>query len=179
MEEKCLALIEAVLFLESEPLNIASISRITELQKEIVIDALDILKQRYSGPGIGIELNMFQEGYLLSPKQELWDKLRGRYGKKNDNKLSRAAMETLSIIAYSQPITKNEIQNIRGVVADSMIKILQDRKLIKIVGKKDIPGKPVQYGTSKEFLKYFKISSIAELPKLDELSKDKFEKHER
>jgi segregation and condensation protein B len=83
-------------------------------------------------------------------------------------------METLSIIAYSQPVTRGEIENIRGVAADNMIKMLSERMLIKAVGKKDVPGRPVQYGTTREFLKVFGLSSIADLPKLDEVQADRF-----
>jgi segregation and condensation protein B len=84
-------------------------------------------------------------------------------------------METLSIIAYQQPVTKAEIEAIRGVSADNMVRLLLDRNLIKEVGKKDIPGKPVQYGTTKEFLKFFRLQSIADLPKLDETENERFE----
>ena len=84
-------------------------------------------------------------------------------------------METLSIIAYSQPITRSEIEQIRGVSADNMIRLLLDRELIKEVGKKDVPGKPVQYGTTKEFLKFFRLNTIADLPKLDETESERFE----
>ena len=98
-----------------------------------------------------------------------------RYGKRNENRLSRAALETLAIIAYSQPVTRGEIENLRGVSADGMIKLLATRNLIREVGKKDAPGKPVQFGTTKEFLKLFKLNSIADLPKLDETEHDRFE----
>jgi segregation and condensation protein B len=84
-------------------------------------------------------------------------------------------METLSIIAYSQFITRTEIEAIRGVSADNMIHLLMERELIREVGKKDVPGKPVQYGTTKEFLKLFRLGSIADLPKLSEREKDRFE----
>ena len=84
-------------------------------------------------------------------------------------------METLSIIAYSQPITRSEIEAIRGVSADNMIRLLAERNLIKEVGKKDIPGKPVQFGTTREFLKLFRLNSISDLPKLDETESDRFE----
>ena len=84
-------------------------------------------------------------------------------------------METLSIIAYSQPITRGEIEAIRGVSADNMIRLLAERNLIKEVGKKDIPGKPSQYGTTKDFLKFFRLNSIADLPKLDETESERFE----
>jgi segregation and condensation protein B len=84
-------------------------------------------------------------------------------------------METLSIIAYSQPITRAEIEAIRGVSADNMIRLLAERNLIKEVGKKDAPGKPVQFGTTKEFLKFFRLNSISDLPKLEETESERFE----
>jgi segregation and condensation protein B len=113
-------------------------------------------------------------GIQFTPKEELRDFLKSRYGKRNENRLSRAALETLSIIAYSQPVTRGEIENIRGVSSANMVRRLQDRGLVKPVGKKDVPGKPLQYGTTREFLKSFRLRSISELPKLDELNQDRF-----
>ncbi|MBN1647538.1 MAG: SMC-Scp complex subunit ScpB [Spirochaetales bacterium] len=168
------AIIEAVLFLDTEPLDIKAISLITGLAAEDVTSGIEMLKNKYAAEGSGLEILQQGEGYILSPKEQLWDLLKDRYGKRNENRLSRAAIETLSIIAYSQPITKAEIENIRGVSADGMMRVLTERKLVRAVGKKDIPGKPVQFGTTREFLKYFKIASIAELPKLDELNREKF-----
>jgi segregation and condensation protein B len=101
--------------------------------------------------------------------------LRERYGRRYESRLSRAAMETLSIIAYSQPITRQEIESIRGVSADAMIKLLAARDMIREVGRKEAPGRPVQYGTTKEFLKLFRLASIADLPKMDELDQERFE----
>ena len=169
------SLLEAILFLESDPMNINSLSKASDLPVEVVTEALKSLEAGYRSDDRGIELIELAGGYLLCPKESLWDYLKGRYGKKNDNRLSKAALETLSIIAYSQPITKGEIENIRGVSADAMLKVLQDRTLIRVVGKKDAPGKPVQYGTTKEFLKLFRLGSIAELPKLDERNQERFE----
>ena len=173
--EKETALIEAILFLESDPIDAKTISRTADIPKDVVEQVIEQLREHYKESFHGLELINIGGGYLLSPKEDLWEYLKKRYGKKNDNKLSRAAMETLSIIAYSQPITRNEIENIRGVNADGMMKILLQRKLIKEVGKKDVPGKPVQYGTTKEFLSVFRINSIADLPKLDQLDHDRFE----
>jgi segregation and condensation protein B len=101
--------------------------------------------------------------------------LKERYGKKNEGKISRAAMETLAIVAYMQPVTRPEIEKIRGVSADNMIRLLLEKNLVREAGKKDIPGRPVMYGTTKEFLKNFGLSSIAELPKLGESDMEKFE----
>lgn len=173
--EKETALIEAILFLESEPQDENSLARISEMSKDVVDEVLERLKARYAAEDSGIELSRISGGWVLSPKKEMWGFLKERYGKKNEGRLSRAAMETLSIIAYSQPITRAEIEAIRGVSADNMIRILTERNLIKEVGKKDIPGKPVQFGTTKEFLKFFRLNSIADLPRLDETESERFE----
>jgi segregation and condensation protein B len=84
-------------------------------------------------------------------------------------------METLSIVAYSQPVTRAEVEAIRGTQTDNMIRLLLEKNLVKEMGKKDIPGKPVQYGTTREFLKIFNLGSIADLPKLDESEAERFE----
>ena len=172
--EREAALVETVLFLESEPIDEAAISRITGLARDVVEAALDLLIEESSAPAKGIEPVKSGGGWMLAPKAELWDSLKERYGKKNENRLSRAALETLSIVAYSQPITRAEIEAIRGVSADGMIRFLLERDLVKEVGKKEAPGRPVQYGTTKEFLKYFRLGSIADLPKLDELERGRF-----
>ena len=173
--EKEQSIVEAILFLETEPLDLASIARIAGLSKEVVEKALEYLTERYSAGAHGIEIVQVGGGYLVSPKRELWEFLKERYGKRNDTKLSKAALETLSIIAYSQPITRAEIESLRGVAADTMIRLLLDRELIKETGKKDAPGRPIQYGTTKEFLKFFRLNSIADLPKLDDIDKERFE----
>ena len=173
--EKESALIEAILFLESEPVTEKSLSAISELSEEVVRKSLEVLKEKYKSDASGIELEMITGGWALIPKKEIWNVLKERYGNKNEGKLSRSAMETLSIIAYSQPVTRAEIESIRGVSADNMIRLLMERNLIKEVDKKDIPGKPSLYGTTKEFLKFFRWNSIADLPKLDEAEEERFE----
>jgi segregation and condensation protein B len=174
--EKETALIEAVLYLESDPIDEAAISRISGLAKEIVKEALENLSLRYTREDSGLEISRIGGGIMISPKKEYWENLKDRYGKKNESRISRAAMETLSIIAYSQPITRVEIEGIRGVSsADNMIRLLLEKELIKEVGKKDVPGKPTQYGTTKEFLKLFRLNTIADLPKLNESEIDRFE----
>ena len=173
--EKEMALVEAILYLENEPIDEASIVRIAGLSKDVVEKVLELLSERYSSEAHGIEIIQISGGWILNPKKELWESLKDKYGKKNESKLSRAAMETLSIIAYSQPVTRGEIESIRGVSADNMIRLLLERNLIKEVGRKDVPGKPVQFGTTKEFLKFFHLNSIADLPKLDEDEEQRFE----
>ena len=169
------ALIEAVLYMESDPIDVATLARITGLATNAVDICVNDLCQRYMQEDSGVEIVRLGGGFMLAPKKEYWEALKERYGKKSEAKLSRAAMETLAIVAYSQPITRSEIEAIRGVSADTMIRLLLERGLIKEAGKKDIPGHPVQYGTTKEFLHLFRINSIADLPKLDESEAERFE----
>lgn len=173
--QKETALIEAIFYLESEPLDFQALSKISNLGIEVVEAAIENLQEKYQSEESGIDLVQISGGWIISPKEELWEFLKDRYGKKNDNRLSKAAMETLSIIAYKQPITRAEIEAIRGVSVDNMIRLLHERLLIKEVSKKDVPGKPSQYGTTKEFLKFFRMNSIADLPKLDETESERFE----
>ena len=173
--EKETALVETILFLESEPVSEKAISNAAELSEEVVRMCLENLKEKYCAENSGIEIGMITGGWCLMPKKEFWNVLRERYGEKNKGRLSRSAMETLSIIAYSQPVTRAEIEAIRGVSADTMIRLLVEKDLIKEVGKKDVPGKPVQFGTTKEFLKVFGLNSIADLPKMDETEQERFE----
>ncbi|MBP3710329.1 MAG: SMC-Scp complex subunit ScpB [Treponema sp.] len=173
--EKETALVETILFLESEPISEKSLAHVSELSVEVVRKCIENIKEMTGAHSSGIELQMITGGWALVPKKEMWNVLRERYGSKSAGRLSRSAMETLSIIAYSQPITRAEIEAIRGVSADNMIRLLSERNLIKEVGKKDVPGKPTLFGTTKEFLKFFRLNSIAELPKLDEEEEERFE----
>jgi segregation and condensation protein B len=174
--EKETALIEAILYMESDPLDEAVLSRISGLSRDTVGKSLENLAERCKAADSGLELVRIGGGVLISPKKEYGDNLKERYGKKNESRLSRAAMETLAIIAYSQPVTRTEVESIRGVAnADAVFHILKERKLIEEIGKKDVPGKPVQYGTTKDFLKFFRLNSIADLPKLEESEAERFE----
>ncbi len=169
------ALLEAVLFLESEPLTVKALSIKAQLSEEVVEKCIENLKEKYSGENCGIEITMITGGWCLVPKQEFWEVLKEQYGSKREGRLSRSAMETLAIIAYQQPITRAEVQNIRGTNVDNMIRTLIERNLIKEVGKKEAPGHPTLYGTTKEFLKLFRLNSISELPRLDEDEEARFE----
>ncbi len=174
-DENRAAFLESVLFLESEPQSSENLAKITQFSLDEVNAALDFLKQKYSEKNSGIELSQIIGGWILTPKKDYFMLVRERYGKRNEGRLSKAAIETLTIIAYSQPITRAEIQNLRHVNVDNMMRVLLDRKFIKEVGKKDIPGKPTMYGTTKEFLEFFHLQSIADLPRLDEKESEVFE----
>ncbi len=169
------ALCEAVLFLESEPVTVKGLSNKAQLAEDVVEKCIENLKEKYSSEDSGIELAMITGGWALVPKKEYWAVLKEHYGSKREGRLSRSALETLSIIAYSQPITRAEIEAIRGVGVDNMIRLLLERNLIKEVGKKEAPGRPILFGTTKEFLRLFQLNSISELPKLDEDDQERFE----
>ena len=173
---KEVAIIEAILLMEAESLAETKLCQLSGFAKEVVRDALDALALRYTAEDSGIELSRVGGGVALSPKREYWDDLKDLYGKKNEARISRAAMETLAIIAYRQPITRAEIKAIRGVSPDNMIQLLLERNFIdRAGGKEDVPGKPMQYKTTREFLKHFRLDSIADLPRLDEGDIDRFE----
>lgn len=169
------ALIEAVLLLESDPVEARKLSSITGLSLEAVQEAIEHLRQALEADAHGLEIVEIGGGFAFAPRKDFWEPLRERYGKSAENRLSKAALETLAIVAYSQPITRGEIESIRGVSADGMIKLLLSRNFIREVGKKDAPGKPVQYGTTREFLKAFRLNTISDLPKLDGLERERFE----
>jgi segregation and condensation protein B len=173
-DKKKSAFVEMILFLESEPQSVESLMKATKLSEEEIERSIDFLKEKYTADESGLELTFITGGYALTPRKIYWVAVKDRYGRKNEGKLSRSALETLTIIAYKQPITRAEIESIRGVPPDNMIRMLTERKLVKEVGKKDGPGKPTLFGTTDEFLRFFQLNSIADLPKLDEKEEERF-----
>ncbi|MDR2493874.1 MAG: SMC-Scp complex subunit ScpB [Spirochaetaceae bacterium] len=168
-------LIEAILYLETEPIDAAGLSRTAGLSRADADAALKDIENRYAREESGLEICRVGGGISIAPKKIYWDALRARYGRKDDTRLSRAALETLSIIAYSQPITRSEIEAIRGVQVDAMIRTLLDKGFIQETGRKDAPGKPVQFGTTKAFLQRFRLERIEDLPALDEKEAARFD----
>ncbi len=173
--EKETALLEAVLYMETEPVTVEQLSKICKLDTTIIETVLEKLGIQLHSENRGLELLHLNDGWMLFPKKQYWEQIRDRYAKHKEQKLSKAALETLSIIAYSQPITRAEIEAIRGVSADTMIRFLLEKKLIKEVGRKEVAGRPIQYGTTQDFLDFFGLSSIADLPKLDETEQERFD----
>lgn len=172
---KEIALIEAVLYMETEPATAEQLAKICKFDRAIIETVLDKLSMQLNNENRGLELLHLNDGWMLFPKKQYWEQIRDRYAKHKEHKLSKAALETLSIIAYSQPITRAEIEAIRGVSADTMIRFLLEKKLIKEVGRKEVAGRPIQYGTTQDFLDFFGLSSIADLPKLDETEQERFD----
>ncbi len=163
------ALLEAILYVTDEPLSVDQIARGLEWPKPEVELLLAELVAACQRPESGVEVRAIAGGYKVSTKPEHHDAVR-RFVKtlKRPLKLSLPALETLSVIAYKQPVTLPEIQEIRGVHAAGVIKTLMDRKLITTAGRKQVMGRPILYKTTREFLLQFGLNDLAELPTLKE-----------
>ncbi len=171
-------IIEVVLFIENTPLSISRIHELSGVKEEEIVDALRELGENYKDRNSGLLLLEEEDMYSFQPVPELYPQLRASYGRKVDKRLSRAALETLSIVAYSQPITRSEIDKIRGIQSDSIVRLLRERDYIKVNGRADKPGHPCLYCTTRKFLYEFKLKSISDLPKLSEADRLKFVKEE-
>jgi len=161
--------IEALLFIGGGPLSVERLKGIFEdASKEQIEAQLQALKADYESRGAGVMLAEVANGYQLAtcPEQAPW--VRKFKTVKVTTRLSRPALETLAIIAYKQPVTRPEIEAIRGVNIGGIVRNLMERRLVKIVGKKDVAGRPLLYGTSVEFLQYFGLKDLSSLPTLKE-----------
>jgi segregation and condensation protein B len=164
-------LLEAALFAASRPLALDELRRLDpEATAEEVAAGLDALRLRYDEGGHGIALVALADGYQILTRPELADALAEAQLVDRPRKLSTAAMETLAIIAYRQPVGRAEIEGIRGVAADGVLRLLLERGLIDVVGRGDGLGRPLLYGTTPAFLELLGLASIDALPRLDELS---------
>jgi segregation and condensation protein B len=159
--------VEALLFLAEKPLTPEEVRAATGIDAARVRKAFDELSGHYRDGVCGIVLHEVGGGWQLRSAPEVADDAR-RFLRVKPQRLTRAALETLAIIAYRQPVTRPEIEEIRGVDCGAVVKALLDRKLIKILGKKEEPGRPMLYGTTREFLEFFALKDLASLPTLRE-----------
>ncbi len=166
MDKKLIATLEAVLFAMGEPTEISKISQALSTDEIVIEEALAVLKARYSKEDSGICLLKLDDKYQLCSKTEFADSIRKIIEVKKNAPLSQAAFEVLAIIAYNQPVTKAFVEQIRGVDCSAVISNLCQKSLIEEKGRLDLPGRPLIYGTTPEFLRCFCISSLDELPPL-------------
>lgn len=164
--EEEVAAIEALLFVAKDPLSSEKIAEIMEISVENVLELVEILKERYVDPESGLAVIELENGYKIGTKPSLSRYIEILY-KQPTQSLSHAALEVLSIVAYRQPITRGEIDFIRGVQSDTALATLVEKGLIKEVGRKDSPGRPILYGTTDLFLIHFGIKSLDDLPELE------------
>ncbi|MDE8562445.1 SMC-Scp complex subunit ScpB [Anoxybacillus rupiensis] len=167
------AIIEGLLFAAGDGgLSLKQIAIVLEISEEQAISVLDELKADYSKADRGIQLIELAGVYQLATKKEHAPYLKKLVEAPGSSSLSQAALETLAIIAYRQPITRAEIEEIRGVKSDKPLQTLIAKALVKEIGRAEGTGRPILYGTTKEFLDYFGLKTIEELPPLPELNEE-------
>jgi segregation and condensation protein B len=163
------AVLEALLFVSAEPVPVSRLATaIGTVSKAEIEEALKRLEQDLAQDGRGIQLVKLAGGYRLVTKAEYAPWLKRLDKAKAVQKLSRSALESLAIIAYKQPLVRAEIEEIRGVETSGVLRTLLERKLVRIVGRKEVPGRPIMYGTTKFFLEHFGLQDITQLPPLRE-----------
>ncbi|MCS7135448.1 MAG: SMC-Scp complex subunit ScpB [Candidatus Aenigmarchaeota archaeon] len=170
-KEQVKGVIESLLFMSEKPISIKILTTLLNISEPYLKETISELIEEYKSRKAGILIIKIEDSYQMvtNPDYAEWISI---FQKMNSqSKLSEQALETLAVIAYRQPITKAEIDKIRGVNSEHAVKSLMEKKLIKIVGKKELPGKPFLYGTTKEFLKLFGISSLNELPEIMDFQK--------
>ena len=164
--DKIKSIIEAILFAAGRQVNIKEFIITFELPKEDIENIITSMQEEYKKENRGIEIIKIEDDYQLCTKKELYEYIYPIIDKRTKPNLSNAALETLSIIAYNPKITRAEIESIRGVSADACIYKLLEYGLIQEAGKADLPGKPMTYITTSEFLKMFGYTSLNDLPEL-------------
>ena len=160
-------IIKALLFAWGDPLDIKTISDICEVDIEEIERAIEDLRSEMDSSNDGLKIIRMNSSYQLISRDIYFDYVKELLSEKPKNNLSNASIETLSIIAYKQPVTKMQIEKIRSVKSDGPVNTLLDRGLIEEVGRLDTPGKPILYGTSDIFLRSFGIEDLSELPDIN------------
>src|SRR5687768_4119956 len=162
------ALVEALIFVADEPITTRLLAEVLDEERESVDAAVDELRREYALREGGLQLREIAGGWQISTRTEYHEEVRKFLKTRPNAKLSLAALETLAVIAYKQPVTVPEILEIRGVQSASAIKTLLDKKLIAAKGRKETVGRPMMYGTSKEFLLQFGLKDLSELPSIED-----------
>ncbi len=162
------ALLEALFFAAGEPVTIKKVSEITGLTPGEIKNLFRELRDEYRERNSGLELREVAGGFLMSTRPSFAPYIKKLQGERARQGLSQAAMETLAIIAYKQPITRLEIEAIRGVKVDKVLDRLKELNLIAEAGRKEVLGRPILYATTREFLKHFGLRDLSQLPSLED-----------
>lgn len=172
IEKKQIAAAEAVLFAAAEPIDYLKIANVLGCDGETMLLILDELRKKLDAEDSGICLLQLDTKYQLCSKKEFVEEIRTVLDLKRNAPLSQAAFEVLAIIAYNQPITKPYIEQIRGVDCSGVVNTLCQKELVEEKGRLDVPGRPVLYGTTANFLRCFSLNSLEELPELPSADKE-------
>jgi segregation and condensation protein B len=164
------ALLEALIFVSPIPLNIKKLVEVVgdSFAEKEVKETVEALTLEYDSPERGLYLQEVADGFQFrtKPRYSEWIK---KLKKVAPTRLSRASLETLAIVAYKQPMTKSEIERLRGVEVDGILRSLLEKNLVRILGRKEVPGRPIIYGTTRRFLELFELKDLAALPSLEEI----------
>ena len=171
------SIIESLLFVAGESLKLTEIANILECSIDFTIELTNELRVKYEEEQRGIKIIVTNDEYQFVTKSCNSEYVQKLLKTNIRQSLSQASIETLAIIAYKQPITRVEIEEIRGVKSDRAIYTLSDKKLIKETGRKNVPGRPIIYATTDEFLKHFDFQSLNEMPSLEDLNKEKVQQN--
>ena len=164
------ATFEALLFVSHDPLTMEKLASVIEgVPKATLKIIMQTLQAEYEQLGRGLQVTEVAGGFVMVTRPEQSGAIKQLAKAKPTSKLSRSALETLAIVGYKQPITRSEIEKIRGVETSGVLRTLLDQKLIRIFGRQEIPGRPILYGTSKQFLQRFGLRDLRDLPPLKEL----------
>jgi segregation and condensation protein B len=164
------AIIEALIFASPEPVTVKTLVKLLDGEsKDDIVAAIDELKREYDRPG-GLRIVDVAGGFEIVTRPELHEWVRRLFHERTTQKLSVASLETLAVIAYKQPVTAPEIAEIRGVNTAGVVGTLMERKLVRVVGRKQVVGRPFLYGTTREFLERFGLNDLADLPKVEDIS---------
>lgn len=168
-EQELKGIIESLLYVSHEPLTVDKVTAVLAGPPKVVVhNAIRALQQDYDQDGRGLHIVEIAGGFSMTTRPDCAPWITRLQKVKASAKVSRSAMETLAIIAYKQPIVRTDIEQIRGVETSGVLRTLLDQKLIRMVGRKDIPGRPIMYGTSKTFLQRFGLRDLRDLPPLRE-----------
>ena len=162
-------ILEGLIFVSESPVRLETLVEVlSEATRGVILDVIDQIKAEYENSPRGIELVEVAGGYQFRTKPGLAQWI-SRLKKMKSVRLSQAALETLAIVAYRQPVIRPVIEEVRGVDSGGVLRTLLERDLIKIVGRKDLPGRPIIYGTTKTFLEKFSLNTLSDLPTLQEI----------
>ena len=162
------SVLESLIFVSGdEGLSLKQITEVLNIEKESVLNLINVLKNEYNGEKHGISLELLGESYKFVTKKECKEYLECLVENEENECLSQSALETLAIIAYNEPITRIQIDEIRGVNSSYVLRRLLLKELIKESGRSELPGRPILYSTTSRFLDYFGLGSLEELPKIE------------
>ncbi len=164
------AVVEALLFASSKPLTLDNLADASGIDKAGLRSILSALQVEYASQNRGFSLGEVAEGYQLRSDPRFSEQIGKLFAARSRRRMSRSGLESLSIIAYRQPVTRAEIEHIRGVDSGAVLKTLLSQSMIRVLGRKEAPGRPILYGTTREFLEYFGLRDIESLPTLEEVT---------